>query len=114
MAFAEKLRRLMDVRRISQATMAAAVGVSQAQVSKWARGINTPDIGQGMAIARTFGVSLDYLADDAQEGPPPEPSETRKTIEQLIRVVGEEEALARLAGRYRSPDEPRLRGRPAE
>ena len=65
--FGRKLKTLMDLARLSQQDVADAVGVHQTQVSKWVRGVNTPDIFQGKALARVFRTTIDHLiAEDHQ------------------------------------------------
>lgn len=73
MELGPKLRKLMDLNRLSQEGLARQVGVSQNQVSRWARGVNVPDIRQARLIATALRVSVDYLADDAQDDPAPPP-----------------------------------------
>jgi transcriptional regulator with XRE-family HTH domain len=101
MEFQGKLRRLMAGRRLSQEMVARAVGVSQNLISLWARGKSVPDLYEAAALARLFGTSVDYLADDSQDEPPaPEamPADERAILN-LYRALGltEAEALRGLA-----------------
>src|SRR4051794_22571986 len=66
----------MESRRFSQAELARAVGVGDAQVSRWRRGQVVPTVRSLQRIADTFGVPrvmLDSLAgyptDEVEEGP---------------------------------------------
>jgi transcriptional regulator with XRE-family HTH domain len=68
--FQGKLRKLMAGRRLSQDRVARAVGVSQNQISLWVRGKSVPDLYEAAALARLFGKTVDYLADDSQDEPP--------------------------------------------
>lgn len=75
-AFPAKLRSLMAERRMSLAKVVDElrrfdVEVSRATVSNWTNGIYTPDMREGAALARVFGVSLDYLAFDELAVPGP-------------------------------------------
>jgi transcriptional regulator with XRE-family HTH domain len=65
MSMADKLRDLIRRRGFSQATVARRLGCHQTLISAWVRGKNTPDVHQGLALARLLGVPLDTLADDA-------------------------------------------------
>lgn len=63
--FAVWLNATMQSRRLSQADMARAVGVADAQVSRWRRGQVVPTVRYLQRIADTFGVpraTLDRLA----------------------------------------------------
>jgi transcriptional regulator with XRE-family HTH domain len=101
MEFHGKLRRLMAGRRLSQEMVARAVGVSQNLISLWVRGKSVPDLYKAAALARLFGTTVDYLADDSQDEPPaPEavPADERAILT-LYRALGltEAEALRGLA-----------------
>ena len=101
MRFHEKLRRAMKDRRISQEEMAGVVDVSQNQVSRWVRGANTPDIYQGMMIARHLGLPLDFLADDRHDDvPAPEFTEDERFVIQVIRdgKLTRDDVIKRLVG----------------
>ena len=43
MNFCENLKKEMEYRRISQTNLAERLNISQATVSRWAKGINEPD-----------------------------------------------------------------------
>ena len=74
----------MESRRLSQAGLARAVGVTDAQVSRWRRGQVVPTVRSLQRIADTFGVpraTLDRLAGypvgeppEGAEGEPPDPA----------------------------------------
>ncbi len=59
--FAERLRELRKAKKISQGTLAAALGVSQQAVGKWETQRSTPDPATVARIATYFGVTADYL-----------------------------------------------------
>lgn len=74
MKFHRKLQYLTRHRGLSQAEVARRMGVPETRVSEWALG-KAPslakDLAFGLAMARALDVSLEYLADEAQEGEPP-------------------------------------------
>ena len=46
---------------VSQADLAAAIGVHVQTLSRWERGVRTPDAVQLREIGMVLGVSVDYL-----------------------------------------------------
>ena len=57
-------KRLHDLRiehGITQADLAAAVGVSTRAVKYWERGERTPNLASLLALARYFNVTTEYL-----------------------------------------------------
>jgi transcriptional regulator with XRE-family HTH domain len=58
--FSSRLREIMAARRVSQANLAAATGVTQAAVSKWLNG-SIPKGDQLYKIARTLLVRMEWL-----------------------------------------------------
>ncbi|MGN1345614.1 MAG: helix-turn-helix domain-containing protein [Eubacteriales bacterium] len=54
---------------ISQETFAEKLGVSRQAISKWECGTAAPDLDNLLAISKLFGVTTDWLLDDAQEIP---------------------------------------------
>lgn len=67
MTFAEKLIRLRKREGWSQEALAESLGVSRQAVSRWEQGTALPDGGKLLPCARHFGVSVDWLLDDAQD-----------------------------------------------
>lgn len=61
MVFSERLKQLMQELKISQATLAKAIGYTQRAVSKWLNGQAEPSASVVYACAKFFGVSSDYL-----------------------------------------------------
>ena len=57
---ANRLRQLREERDEKQATVAAALGISRATLSTYEKGL-TPSIDNAIALARYYGVSLDYI-----------------------------------------------------
>ena len=60
---------------LTQEQLGMKVGVSRQTVAKWESGESVPDLANGDALARAFGVTLDdltnYKASDLGEAPPP-------------------------------------------
>jgi transcriptional regulator with XRE-family HTH domain len=98
MEFAKKLRTYMGRSRLSQQVMGDAVGVSQNQVSRWLRGVNTPDVRQAATIAGVLGLPLDHLLDDDQPLYTEHEVELLREVRRLIAALGVEEAWRRLVG----------------
>ena len=87
MTLREKLIVLRDKAGISQMTLAHQLGVSRQAVSRWESGDATPSMDKLKALAKIYGVSLDWLCSDsdmADEKPievvsPLEENETKNT-----------------------------------
>lgn len=74
--FHDRLYQLRKARGISQEELSDIVGVSRQAVQKWESGASKPDMDNLVAIARYFGVTLDYLITGEgipQPGPAPQP-----------------------------------------
>ena len=65
MTFSEKLIRLRRREGLSQEALAEVLGVSRQAVSRWEQGTALPDSAKLLPCARHFGVSVDWLLDDA-------------------------------------------------
>lgn len=59
--FASNLKELRKERKISQAALAKAIGVTQQCVSEWERGRIEPTLSYLWKLADLFGVSIDVL-----------------------------------------------------
>lgn len=59
--FAERLKDIRLEKRLSQSELAAIVGVSQANIARWERGVQNPSGESIYELARQLGVSADYL-----------------------------------------------------
>ena len=57
-----KIAELRKEKRLSQRQLALKIGTSQANLSRWEKGLNEPSILECWKIADFFGVSIDYLA----------------------------------------------------
>ena len=76
MTFTERLHQLRRQRGLSQEDLAGELGVTRQAVQKWESGASRPDMDNLVALARYFGVTLDYLITgetpaSAEPGPPP-------------------------------------------
>ena len=66
MNFSEKLVRLRKREGISQEELASYLEVSRQAVSRWEQGTALPDAGNLLKLRQRFGVSVDWLLEDAQ------------------------------------------------
>lgn len=60
--FGERLRELRRERNIGQIRLAGELDVGKSIISLWETGQCEPTLSKLVAIARYFGVSIDYLA----------------------------------------------------
>ena len=67
MTLREKLIVLRDKAGISQMSLAHQLGVSRQAVSRWESGDATPSMDKLKALAKIYGVSLDWLCSDASD-----------------------------------------------
>ena len=67
MTFSEKLLKLRKREGVSQEELANRLEVSRQAVSRWELGTAMPDAPKLFQLSRIFGVTADYLLDDAQE-----------------------------------------------
>lgn len=56
-----RFRELREHAGLSQAELAKRIGVDTSLVSRWEKGIRAPSFDQQFTIARTLGITLDYL-----------------------------------------------------
>lgn len=77
MNFAERLYALRREKGLSQEELAEVVGVTRQAVQKWESGASRPDMDNLTALARYFGVTLDYLITGAE---PPAPAAGTPTV----------------------------------
>ena len=61
-SFWQRIRSLMKERRVSQAQLAEACGMSYNTFRKWISNNTIPPLDVASGLSRYFGVSLDYLA----------------------------------------------------
>lgn len=60
--FSERLKELRQEKQIGQIQLAKELEVGKSIVSLWERGECEPTLSKLIAIAKYFGVSIDYLA----------------------------------------------------
>lgn len=56
MTFAEKLKELRESKKLSQKELAEAAGVTQATLSRWESGSQTPGFPDAMSLCKALGV----------------------------------------------------------
>ena len=66
----ERIYNLRKMSALSQEEFADRLGVSRQAVSKWETGQSVPDSEKAAAMAKFFGVSLDYLLNGEQAATP--------------------------------------------
>lgn len=98
MTFRDKIAKLMGGMSYEEA--AAKTGIPHDKIWRWVKKGQKAAIMDVNAFAEAFKVPLIYLAcDEIETVPgPPKLSENRQTIEDLIRLLGEEESILRLKG----------------
>ena len=87
--FQIRLKELREVHNLSQAKLAAALGVRQSTVAMWENGKNKPEFGTLTRIAEFFNVSVDNLVGTAEnkKAPAPQGQESRSEMEaQLLEM----------------------------
>jgi len=63
MAFASRLREVMEKQGLNQVRLAELVGVAQSRISEWKAGKSLPQRRVGEALADKLGVTVDWLVD---------------------------------------------------
>lgn len=59
--FGQRLRELRQESGVGQVELSKSLGVSKGIISLWENGLREPSMSNLIAIARYFGVSIDYL-----------------------------------------------------
>lgn len=72
MTLCEKLTQARKAAGLTQADVAAKLNVSRQAVSRWESGDTTPTMDKLKALAKIYGVSLDWLCSDAADRELPE------------------------------------------
>lgn len=68
---------------LSQEALAERIGVSRQAISKWETGEATPEVAKLLSLAKTFGVTTDWMLSDDPDIPANEP-ETEPIIEEEL------------------------------
>jgi transcriptional regulator with XRE-family HTH domain len=105
MEWRAKLRLCRERARLSQKELASMVGVAQTRVTEWETGKGIPTMDKALRIARALGVSLDYLADDALDDPPPA-TEARSVADEMILDLARELGYVQASKRLRLKQDP--------
>jgi transcriptional regulator with XRE-family HTH domain len=117
MELKDKLQMLMARAALNGQKLARSSKVSDSEISRILQGKSRPGLDNAFRLARSVGVTLDYLADDSMDVEPPKPedhltADERKiltlaqkvgcsqviTILENIRFLGYELAMSRLLG----------------
>lgn len=61
MTFANNLERIRKDKKVSQARLAKALGVTQQMISNYEKGLSSPNIEVLIKIADFFNISIDFL-----------------------------------------------------
>ena len=69
MKLSEKLIYLRREKRLTQLKLAELMNVSRQAVSRWEVGAATPSIENLKYLSGLYGVSMEYLLDDSEDGP---------------------------------------------
>lgn len=106
MTIGKKIDMLLDRLGKSAADLSRESDVSQTSIANYKKRKTVPQsLRNALLIARALGVSLDYLADDAQDEPARPPSDFERRVIELAYLVGdEEEALRRLVAGEKKRD----------
>lgn len=65
MALNKKLVQLREEHSLTQFEIAERINVSRQAVSKWERGTSVPSMDNLLSLSKLYGVSIDYLIDEA-------------------------------------------------
>jgi transcriptional regulator with XRE-family HTH domain len=115
-----KIAQLMSRRRVSQVELASAAGMQQNSVSRVLNGKQRLYLDQAKRIASYLDVSVEYLADDTLDVPPPPTgpdglTDDERHVLTIARHLGVREAIDRLLLHRVEPptpaDDPRITGR---
>lgn len=69
MRFGETVRRQRAARRMTQAQLAAAVGVNKRQIQRYEADEAQPALAVAITLARILGISLDALVGEPDQPP---------------------------------------------
>ena len=67
MTFGERLKAERVKRKVTEAQVARELGLTQGTISKFENDIKEPSKGSLVALAKYYGVSLDYLVGNVNE-----------------------------------------------
>lgn len=58
---ADRIKQLREAKNLTQSDLAKHLGITRSSVNAWEQGISVPSTQYVVELARTFGVSTDYL-----------------------------------------------------
>ena len=93
MEFSKKVVMLLERAGLNQAELARSCGIHPTRITELKKGEYHPPLGVALLMARTLGVSLDFLADPNQEQPPPAVTQEELAVLEIVRRVGPGRAL---------------------
>lgn len=93
---ANNIRSLCHRQQLSQRDVAAAVGLSQAMVSRWTKCTSTPDAIQAAELARLFRVPLDLFVNADVSALSLDELNQVRDIAAIVGRIGNEETHRRL------------------
>lgn len=91
MDFSTKILKLIELRGMRKSELASKSAISRSVLSKYLNRRSIPPATIAIRVARALDVSLDWLADDARDWPPPSidaPRPDQLSHEELMREVG--------------------------
>ena len=94
MSIGEKITMQRKIRGMSQEALANEMDVTRQAVSRWESGDTTPSVDKLKALAKLYGVSLDWLFGDTADGEPPEAAKPEADLGECRKLV----AVARMVG----------------
>ena len=111
MELKDKLQTLMARRALNGQKLARSSGVSDSEISRILQGKSRPGLDNAFRLARSVGVTLDYLADDSLDVEPPSPEDHLPSDERKVLSLAQKIGCAAGDDDSREHPVPRLRGR---
>jgi transcriptional regulator with XRE-family HTH domain len=100
MGYTDKLQKLCALRGLDQSALAKKVGLSKSSISRILSGAQEPKLLLANDLAKSLGVTLNYLVDDSPELGPTDQlvmvTEDELTILKIVRHLGTHVSIARL------------------
>jgi transcriptional regulator with XRE-family HTH domain len=84
MELKDKLQMLMARKNLNGQKLARSSQVSDSEISRILQGKSRPGLDNAFRLAKSVGVSLDYLADDSLEVEPPRPEDNLSADERKV------------------------------
>src|SRR5271154_5078194 len=89
MELKDKLQTLMARRALNGQKLARSSGVSDSEISRILQGKSRPGLDNAFRLARSVGVTLDFLADDSLDTEPPRPEDHISTDERKMLALAQ-------------------------